>query len=188
MKLFGRPFGLWLILAIGLIVTIAIAYVLHLRYWQYNYRLLTSTWNLYRALRTNGALNPSNCNNNEQNSDESQAAFFQSFCNEWATDPSRPIKGSLLPSEHQASDVELLNRVDRVPIEYSVYANVSAKQLREHWGKFVTNRCSSYYDKLICQNGLVFDWRREQIYTTQTAYRDEKASAETTGASEKAEA
>jgi hypothetical protein len=55
-------------------------------------------------------------------------------------------------------DSEMLQKVPRVPLEYAIYARLSDQQLSSNWYKFVSNKCSKYYDKLICLNGLVFDW------------------------------
>lgn len=155
-------------------------YVLRFKYWQSNLRLLSSSWNLYHVLRSNGMLKADattkeRCTNDICN----QAAFFHEFCEKWANDSKRPQEGSLQLRQNSGKfadidDEELLKSVNRVPLEYTMFTTLTTTKLREQWQKFITNRCSSYYDKLICQNGIVFDWTNKSLTTKLPAdHQDE---------------
>lgn len=168
MKFFGRPFGFWLLTIVGLTIAFAMVYVLRFKYWQSNFRLLSSSWNLYRVLRSNGMLKAPSATSKTGTTDIcSQAAFFREFCDYWANDTKRPQRGSLQFNRNSKfadiDDEKLMNSVNRVPLEYAMFTTLTTTKLREHWQKFITNRCSSYYDKLICQNGIVFDWTNKSL-------------------------
>lgn len=177
MQLFGRPFGFWLLTIVGLTVMFAMVYVLRFKYWQPNLRLISSSWNLYRVMRSNGILDSSATAGQCTTDVCSQAAFFKEFCEYWKNDRARPQEGSLQFRQHRHTladidDERMLRQVNRVPLEYTMFTTLTADGLREHWQKFVTNRCSSYYDKLICPSGIVFDWTNKRLTDRLSAERD----------------
>lgn len=57
------------------------------------------------------------------------------------------------------NDTELVKRVEHIPIEYARRTSLTDNELKKYWSKFTTPKCSVYYDKLVCLNGLVLDWR-----------------------------
>lgn len=97
--------------------------------------------------------------------------FFSRFCEHWASTRSQPT-GRLPRTDPNArhEDAEMLRAVSRVPIEYAQYARIDGdRELTKHWHRFVSGQCSDYYDKLLCLNGLVFDWSAATVHWVEDA-------------------
>lgn len=102
---------------------------------------------------------------------EREKNLFCSFCTLWCElNDNKTTTIDLRQSNEQRKrvDKELLEKLDCIPVDYAQYIDVSSKALSDNWFKFTTSKCSKYYDKLICPNGIIFDWRSGKVFYNQT--------------------
>lgn len=180
--------------ALVVVAALAVLYVSYCKYyWQQNTRLLRTGWNMMKLLRQHNLLMvlkdveenecPSGACGNaaaepctiqcESPALHAQARFYADFCDHWATRAASGV-GPLPRTDCDTEDADMLRRVSHVPIEYSQYVQGSDELLAKHWHQFVSGQCANYYDKLICLNGLVFDWSNGTVRQDETQRHDEE--------------
>jgi hypothetical protein len=129
-------------------------------YWRQNFSLMKAGWNMIKLFRKHDLFERVDDEGDDDNKDakrlEDQGVFFEQFCEYWDK-TRRSDENERLEADRD--DLDLTRQVSRIPLEYAIYANLNDEQLEENWHKFVSNKCSKYYDKLICLNGLIFDWK-----------------------------
>lgn len=138
--------------------------------WKQNFSLLKAGWNMFKLFRRHDVF--SLIARKSFESPESQlttairreAEFFEDFCRE----KKRRLDGN---NANSTDDTDLLacDNVKHLPIEYVKFARLSEQQLRDNWHRFVSPKCSVYYDKLFCLNGLTFDWTTGETHISQEA-------------------
>lgn len=172
--IFLRSFLLiFVCVAIILLIFVFSSYCKH--YWKSNTRLLKAGWNAMKLLRKHTpielfATQESFLMPNESESVpslEQEKHLFCSFCNLWQElygDTAATIDLQHTNGERERVDNELLKKLDFIPVDFAQYICVDSKILSDNWFKFATSKCSKYYDKLICSNGLVFDWRSGKVF------------------------
>lgn len=156
-----------------MVAVIVIAWLIHGRsYWRQNIRALRASWNVLKMLRHADLLLDNDDDDDRavtrEISDESD--FFQEFCVTWplaAGDGGAEVLAERTPATRKRDETLLRESECRLPVEYAAYVDVSADLLTQHWSRFVSNKCSNYHDKLICSNGLVFDWQKHRVYRWQ---------------------
>lgn len=134
--------------------------------WQRNVRFVKAGWNVLRLAHQYSLLHvldyaptTTTTTTNQTSKDN----FFRSFCNEWKR--RYPDKVELTNDE----DARLIEQCNNIPIEFSLYANIDNETLTRNWHKFVSDKCSKYDSKLVCLNGLTFDWPNKRVIRSLTA-------------------
>lgn len=165
---------LWFcLLVVGVLLVCLTLFVYGMTYWRQNLRAIRAGWNIMRLLKKHRTSTDVNENTTVSATDsiQQQTDFFRGFCLNW-----RPIDGlaerldqTTSTPNRRARDEQLVATTERIPLRYALYADLDEQTLRENWSRFVSNKCSESHDKLICSNGLVFDWTKKEVYKWQTA-------------------
>lgn len=127
-------------------------------YWRQNVSLIKAGWSMIKLFRRHDLFEKDTEEKDDATRLNEQGEFFQQFCVQWAGNAMGKRMG-----EDRGKDEKLVESVSKIPLEYAIFANISDEQLGKNWHKFVSNKCYKYYDKLMCANGLVFDWKTGKV-------------------------